>query len=169
MGRPCKTCLHPRRAEIDRRLATDEPVRSIARDFGLNHVSLLKHKRDCAGLKTKTIEERREPTRGTIALALLPSREEMGANYAKLGERIDEIVKAAEKSGSLAVAVSGLNTLRQTFDSMSRLAGHVGGAPQVNVGVQVNISPAEIGAEIAKALKGSHAPKLIEAVLDDAD
>jgi hypothetical protein len=166
-GRRCKTCSHPNRVEIDRRLTADEPVRQIARDYGLNHVSLLKHKKDCAGLKTKTAEERREPTRGTVALALLPSREEMGAHYERLGERIDEIVKAAERTGSLAVAVQGLNTLRQTFDSMSRLAGHTGPNTQVNVGVQVNISAADLAKEIVKL--SALQPDIIDAVVFDDD
>ncbi|CAJ0879434.1 hypothetical protein AMST5_03060 [freshwater sediment metagenome] len=125
---------------------------------------------NCTGLAPvatkKAREDRREISRGTVALAMLPSREEMGAHYAGLGERIDGIVQAAEKAGSLAVAVQGLNSLRQNLDSISKLAGHMGGAPQVNVGVHVNISAGEIAAELSKMLRGANA-KVIEAALDE--
>ncbi len=36
------------------------------------------------------------------------------------------------------MAVSGLNSIRQTLDSLARLAGHTAGA-QVNVAVQTNV------------------------------
>ena len=43
--------------------------------------------------------------------------------------------------GSLSVAISGLNSLRQTLDSLSRLAGHDRAAgTEVNVAVQTNVS-----------------------------
>ena len=45
----------------------------------------------------------------------------------------------AQAEGSLAVAVSGLNSLRQTLDSLARLAGHTAAA-QVNVAVQTNVN-----------------------------
>jgi len=58
-------------------------------------------------------------------------------------------VAQAEQQGSLAVAVSGLNSIRQTLDSLARLAGHTGGA-QVNVAVQTNVNVN--GAQIAERL-----------------
>jgi len=170
MARPCTVCMHPRRAEIDRALVKGATERAIMEGFGLTKGAVHRHKLNCAGLApvgTKQAREAQiEASRGTVALATLPSREEMGAHYATLGDRIDGIVKSAEQSGSLAVAVQGLNTLRQTFDSMSRLAGHTGPNTQVNVGIQVTISAADIASELAKHLAGSHA-KIIEGVLDE--
>jgi hypothetical protein len=122
--------------------------------YGLSKGAVHRHKINCAGLShvaTKNVRDaQKEASRGTVALASLPSRDEMGVHYATLGQRIDGIVSAAEKSGSLAIAVQGLNALRQNLDSLSKLAGHTGGAPQVNVGVQVNISAADIAQELAK-------------------
>ena len=47
----------------------------------------------------------------------------------------------AQKQGSLSVAISGLNSLRQTLDSRARLAGHLQPAgTQVNVAVQTNVN-----------------------------
>jgi hypothetical protein len=54
--------------------------------------------------------------------------------------RIDQIVKQAEQEGSLKVAISGLNSLRQTLDSLSRLAGFDRPIDtQVNIAVQNNV------------------------------
>jgi carbon monoxide dehydrogenase subunit G len=68
----------------------------------------------------------------------LPSKETLSGAYFDLRARIDQIVDQAEKQGSLAVTISGLNSLRQTLDSVARLAGYAGGA-QVNVAVQTNV------------------------------
>jgi hypothetical protein len=91
--------------------------------------------------------------------------------YADLLTKIDEIIAQAQQQGSLSVAVSGLNSIRQTLDSLARLAGHLQPAgPQVNVAVQTNVNVGaaqvaewllqefdpepEIRARIAKVLLG---------------
>jgi hypothetical protein len=57
-----------------------------------------------------------------------------------LRSRIDQIVTQAEGQGSLQVALSGLNSIRHTLDSLSRLAGFDRQGSQVNVAVQTNIN-----------------------------
>ena len=82
----------------------------------------------------------KETARGTAAVALLPSKETLSGAYFELRQRIDQIVAQAKEQGSLAVALSGLNSIRHTLDSLSRLAGHDRAAgAQVNVAVQTNI------------------------------
>jgi hypothetical protein len=84
---------------------------------------------------------KKEVARGSAAIALLPSKEALSSHYGDLCARIDQIVAQAQAEGSLAVAVSGLNSLRQTLDSLARLAGHVGSAAaQVNVAIQNNVN-----------------------------
>src|SRR5438477_467311 len=83
----------------------------------------------------------KEVARGTAAVACLPSKEDLNSAYFELKTRIDQIVSQAEQQGSLAVAISGLNSIRHTLDSLTRLAGHdrpLG--PQVNVAVQTNVN-----------------------------
>jgi len=82
----------------------------------------------------------KEVSRGTAAITCLPSREDLNAAYFDLQARIDEIVSEAQRQGSLAIAISGLNSIRHTLDSLSRLAGYDRPAgPQVNVAVQTNV------------------------------
>jgi hypothetical protein len=93
----------------------------------------------------------KEAARGTAAVALLPSKENLSGAYLDLRNRIDQIVAQAQAEGSLAVAVSGLNSLRQTLDSLARLGGHIGSAAvQVNVAIQNNVNVN--GAQIAERL-----------------
>lgn len=66
----------------------------------------------------------KEVARGTAALACLPSKNDLNQAYSELRARIDQIVNQAQQEGSLTVAVSGLNSVRHTLDSLMRLAGH---------------------------------------------
>ncbi len=136
--RHCLTCQHLKRAEIDRRLASGEPTAQVARGYGLTASSVQRHRTNCLKLGSSN-DIKKEAARGSAAVALLPSKENLSAAYADLCGRIDEIVAQARQQGSLNIAISGLNSIRQTLDSLSRLAGHLQPAStQVNVSVQNN-------------------------------
>jgi hypothetical protein len=139
MSRSCRTCQHLKRPEIDRRLATGEPSVQVARDYELSPSSLHRHRTNCLKLGSSNAIKK-DAARGTAAVALLPSKENLSEAYFELRSRIDQIVAQAEQEGSLAVAVSGLNSLRQTLDSLARLAGHYQTGTQVNVAVQTNVN-----------------------------
>jgi hypothetical protein len=140
MSRACRTCQHLKRPEIDRRLAAGEPTTYVARDYELNLSSLHRHRVNCLKLGSSGAIKKEE-ARGTAAVALLPSKETLGGAYFELRDRIDQIVAQAEQQGSLSVAVSGLNSLRQTLDSLARLAGHDRPATtQISVAVQTNVN-----------------------------
>ena len=115
---------------------------------------------------------RKDVARGSAAIALLPSKESLGSAYTDLQARIDEIVTQAQQQGSLNVAISGLNSIRQTLDSLARLAGHLQPAgTQVNVAVQTNVNVGAI--QVAKRLIEAfdHEPELkariAQALLED--
>ncbi|MGA9004027.1 MAG: hypothetical protein WB504_16320, partial [Pseudolabrys sp.] len=158
--RHCSTCQSVKRPEIDRRLAGGEPVAQVARDYDLNLSSLHRHKSNCLRLGSSN-QIMKDAARGTAAVALLPSKETLSAAYDGLRTRIDQIVEQAQQEGSLKVAISGLNSIRQTLDSLARLAGHLQPAStQVNVAVQTNVN---VGArQIAERLiqKFDHEPQL---------
>jgi hypothetical protein len=139
MSRSCHTCQHVKRAEIDRRLAAGEPSAQVARDYELNPSSLHRHRTNCLKLGSSNAIMK-ETARGSAAVALLPSKETLSGAYFELRSRIDEIVTQAEREGSLAIALSGLNSIRHTLDSLARLAGHTGAGAQVNVAVQTNVN-----------------------------
>jgi len=112
----------------------------VARDYQLNPSSLHRHRVNCLKLGSANAIKK-EVARGTAAVALLPSKETLAVSYRDLCARIDQIVAQAQAEGLLSIAVSGLNSLRQTIDSLARLSGHVGtGAAQVNVAIQNNLN-----------------------------
>ena len=140
MSRVCSTCQHLRRPEIDRRLAAGEPTAQVARDYQINLSSLHRHRANCLKLGSATAIKQ-EAARGTAALALLPSKETLSGAFSDLAHRIDDIIAQAQAEGSLKIALSGLNSLRQTLESHARLAGHIGsGGAQVNVAIQNNVN-----------------------------
>ena len=160
MSRVCTTCQHLKRPEIDRRLAGGEPVAQVARDYALNLSSLHRHKTNCLKLAPSN-QIMKDAARGSAAVALLPSKENLSGAYCELRTRIDQIVAQAQQQGSLNVAISGLNSIRQTLDSLARLAGHLQPAgTQVNVAVQTNVNVGAI--QIAERLiqKFDHEPEL---------
>lgn len=140
MTRQCNTCQHTKRAEIDRRLAAGEPGNQIARDYQLNPSSLHRHRVNCLGLSSSNAIMK-EVSRGTAAIACLPSKDALSNGYLELQARIDQIVSQAQEQGSLPIALSGLNSIRHTLDSLARLAGHDrSNATEVNVAVQTNVN-----------------------------
>ncbi|MFZ3249663.1 MAG: hypothetical protein WA214_12295, partial [Pseudolabrys sp.] len=122
--RNCKTCQHLKRPEIDRRLAGGEPSAAVARDYDLNLSSLHRHRTNCLKLGSSNAIKK-EAARGSAAVALLPSKETLSDHYLELRARIDQVVEQAQQQGSLNVAISGLNSIRQALDSLARLAGHL--------------------------------------------
>ena len=139
MSRKCSTCQHVKRAEIDRRLAGGEPGKQVASDYGLSPSSLHRHRVNCLKLASSNAIMK-EVARGTAAVACLPSRDDLGSAYFDLRGQIDEIVAQAKAEGSLQIALSGLNSIRQTLDSLSRLSGFDRQGTQVNVAVQTNVN-----------------------------
>ena len=98
-----------------------------------------RHRVNCLKLASSNAIKK-DSARGSAAAALLPSKETLNSAYFELRDRIAQIVSQAEQQGSLAVAISGLNSVRHTLDSLVRLAGHAR-APgvAVNVAMQTNL------------------------------
>ncbi len=158
MARQCSICQHVKRAEIDRRLAKGEPGNQIAADYDLSASSLHRHRRNCLGLGSSG-KIMKEVARGTAAVACLPNKEDLSSGYFDLQKKIDEIVLEARDQGSLQIALSGLNAIRHTLDSMARLSGFEAGV-QVNVAVQSNIH-IELAAVAERVIqKFDHEPEL---------
>jgi hypothetical protein len=153
MARACTTCQHLKRPEIDCRLAAGEPTAQVARDYEINLSSLHRHRVNCLKLGSANVIKK-EAARGTAAVALLPSKETLSGAFTDLAGQIDEIIAQAKADGSFKLALSGLNSLRQTLESHARLAGHIGPAgARVNVAIQNNVT-VEIG-QITERLIGA--------------
>ena len=97
MARKCNTCQHVKRAEIDRRLAAGEPGNQIAHEYDLNGSSLHRHRSNCLGLPSSNAIMK-EVSRGTAAVACLPSKDDLSTAYFQLRGQIDQIVRQSSKA-----------------------------------------------------------------------
>ena len=176
----CQVCKHPRRKEIDAKLLDpNASLRDVMREFGIATTSLHRHRVSHQGwvpvkdMKARTEKENKKraemaaPSRVAYLESKLPTRDECGEVLSQCVDRLDKIVKRAEKSGADAVAISGLDGIRKQIADLSRLAGHIGGAPMVNVGVAVNVSAADVASELARYLGAAAAPDIREAISAD--
>ena len=131
----------------------------VARDYDLNPSSLHRHRTNCLKLASSN-QIKKDAARGSAAIELLPSKETLSSAYLELRARIDQVVEQAQQERSLNVAISGLNSIRQTLDSLARLAGHLQPAStQVNVAVQnnVNVGAVQIAERLIQAFE--HEPE----------
>ena len=107
----------------------------------MNLSSVHRHRTNCLKLGSSN-QIMKEAARGSAAgrAVAVEGNLEWGL-WRIYSARIDEIVTQAQQQGSLNVAISGLNSIRQTLDSLARLAGHLQPAStQVNVAVQNNVN-----------------------------
>ena len=118
---------------------------AIAKKYGLARSSVQRHHMHLVGNRMAAAGRRRSAA--FMALACLPSADEVGAAYSSIGARIDAIAAKAEREGSLAVALVGLRELRQTVTAQAQLAGHVGSGSAVQVNTQVNV---DLGAAVSE-------------------
>ena len=171
MSRKCSTCQHVKRADIDRRLAGGEPGKQVALDYGLNPSSVHRHRVNCLRLASSNAIMK-EVARGTAAVACLPPRDDLGSAYSDLRAQLDEIVGKAVDEGQPKTAITGLNSMRQTLDSLMRLAGHDRPATQVNVAVNTKVGLDLSGLAERLIEKFDHDPELkgrIAAAIFDID
>ncbi len=95
----------------------------------------------CVGLPSPA-QTRKQQSKATVAFASLPSQDELCLAYNDLRGRIDAVVQEAQSKGSLAIALQGLGHLRQTLDSLVKLAAPAPLPPQVTVNVDVSVNTA---------------------------
>jgi hypothetical protein len=139
MPRSCTVCQHPKRTEIDRRIAAGEPGNGIAGDYQIPTSSLHRHRKNCLKLASSNAIKK-EAARGTVALASLPSKDELHHAYADLLAQFDDVISQAKQQKSVPDTLKALNAFRQTLDSVTRLAGHDRPDTQINVAIQNNVS-----------------------------
>jgi hypothetical protein len=152
MARLCTVCHSPHIADIIRDLGNGVTDVGVAQRYGLSRTAVQRHRKHARTPPSHALIKRQR--QAFAALAALPSREEVGAAYGAIGERIDAIAAKAESEGSLAVALMGLKELRTTLRAQAEIAGHVGGGSTVQVAVknEVNIDMGSAIKEIVAIL-----------------
>jgi hypothetical protein len=185
MPRPCTICQDPRLPEISVDMANGVSDVAIGKKYGLARSSVQRHHMHLVGNRMAAARQAKEPPpklspldavkrtgKAFMALACLPSADEVGAAYSAIATRIDAVANKAETEGSLAVALVGLRELRATVTAQAQLAGHVGSGAQVQVNTQVNVDLGAAVREIIAALRpppDAAIPPELAVHLGDAD
>jgi len=122
-GRPCTVCQHPKRDEIDKRLATDSNFAGISRDFaGISEDALKRHKeKHLTGALAKA-ENIKEVVKADALLEDVKS----------LRKKALGILESAEKAGDLKTALLGIREARSCMELLAKVEGQLKDTPQIN-------------------------------------
>ena len=122
-GRPCTVCQHPKRGEIDKRLATDSNFAGISRDFaGISEDALKRHKENHLPGALAKAENIKEVVKADALL------EDVKA----LRKKALGILEAAEKAGDLKTALLGIREARSCMELLAKVEGQLKDGPQIN-------------------------------------
>jgi hypothetical protein len=123
MGRRCKVCCHPARAEIDAALVRGVAYRQIASHYGMSYASVKRHKE--AHLPAALVEahEAREVARADSLLVQMR----------ELQERALRILADAESQGDLTNANRAIAEARRNIELVAKLLGELQAQARVEV------------------------------------
>jgi hypothetical protein len=124
MGRECNVCAHPRRPEIELRLANNTAVRNIAKRYNLSKDSCYRHRRGhmpAALLQQLQVTGKGNPT----DLATLKRTESEGLLQNLVHERARQqrIADKAETIDDFANATRASEASRKTSELIAKLLG----------------------------------------------
>jgi hypothetical protein len=125
-GTPCKTCTHPSRGDIDRRLLGGETVSVIAREYGLGLMAVTRHRDNHLTPEARAAVERARLEGDARGLNLL---EELRA----LHRKASDLLEKAEASGDYRSAIAGIGQAVRVIEVIGRMIGDISDAPTVNI------------------------------------
>jgi hypothetical protein len=123
MPQPCTVCQHESRDEIDRSLVEGTPNRVVARQHGLHHDAVRRHREDHLPAKLVRAKENRDLTEADALMRRM----------LQLEQSARRILGKAEASGDLRTALSGIREARSTLELLAKVAGELDERPVVNV------------------------------------
>ncbi len=121
MSRTCLACSHAEREEIDKALATGEPLRNIAKRVSISPAGLLRHKSHVAQAILRAGEKREE---------------RLGDNLLDEMRRVQrkawELLAETEAEGDHRASIVALREVRECLESLGEMLSHAapeGGGP----------------------------------------
>lgn len=158
-GRPCKTCNHPRRAEIELRLANGTPIRIIADKYGLTKDSLYNHRKK--HMPAELINQLRTGRTSAADLEQLKQTESEGLLQQLVHERARQqrIADKAEALDDFANATRASVAALKSSELIAKLLGDIEtGRKTVNITVMPEFHAFRTA--IIQALRPYHDAKL---------
>lgn len=126
MARPCTICQHANRAEIDKAIASGEPIRFVAKQFGIGAAAVQRHKATHITRAMAKAVATREAKVVRQSGELLDELDAIRAEAKRLG-------KLAEETGDLKTALMALREWARVEEIKAKVQGDIDEAPRVNV------------------------------------
>jgi hypothetical protein len=127
-GRPCRTCLHPEKPEIERLLLTAEiTTKAIAARYGISEQALARHRAHHLPIAA------RQEAAGAIATAEANRGASLLDQSASLREKALAILATAERSGKLVVALQAIREVARLIELDGKLMGQIDQSTTINV------------------------------------
>jgi len=131
---PCKICVHEKRAEIDRALASSALTRKqIARDFDVSSNAIYRHERYHLSPKLVDAALKRDAAHGTRLLNRIT----------RMVEMLEDLAQRASESGVAQNLLATARELRPYHELLGRVSGEIASAQIqalfVNLGVRDEI------------------------------
>ena len=125
MPRPCATCRHPDRADIDASLVGGEPNRRVAARFALSEASVRRHRAD--HLPAALTQAR--------AAAEVASADTLLDRLRSLNRETADVLRAAKVARGHDLRLRAIARAEKQIELEGRLLGELIDAPTVNVAV----------------------------------
>ena len=120
----CSVCKHPKRFEIDRLLLSGEGTnRSIAKDYGLDHNAVQRHRSKHIAPALAKAKEHREIVEATSVLG----------DVSMIRSRLLALLDIAESEGNVKDTCTVIKELRATVELLARVNGEIENKVEVNV------------------------------------
>lgn len=137
-GRPCHTCNHPQRANIEAAVLAGRSVLSTAADYHLDRSGVARHMKLHAKRDISTAVANRNGLAGTTLLARIQE------SHAEL----KAILIAAKDTHELTVAVNAVQGGLRALELEGRLTGEISsGGVSINVALGVSVDSAKRSVE----------------------
>lgn len=141
MGRPCVTCTHPKRYEIEKALVEGVPYRKLTEKYGPSSASLSRHRNEHlpahlakaheaeqARRLTKLEEHQAARAEGNTQQALDVIQQLKLINTACL-----EVLKSARESKQDGMLLKSVDRIHRQIELQAKLLGELDTRPTVNV------------------------------------
>lgn len=142
MGRPCVTCTHPKRYEIEKALVEGVPYRKLTKKYGPSSASLSRHRNDHLPAHLAKAHEAEKTKRVTkledhqAALAEQDTRQALDVvqQLRAINSACLEVLQKSRSDGKDSMSLKAVDRIHRQIELQAKLLGELQEqGPQVNV------------------------------------
>ena len=112
MGQVCSVCSHPKKLQIDRKLAMGQSLASISREYSVSEDALRNHRDNHLSRQLMQAIRRKQATEGLDLLGKID----------ELIDRTKRILDTAEREKRLGLALGAIREVRGSYELLAKIA-----------------------------------------------